>query len=156
MAHRTTPKFRVVWPDGSVRHLRSAARLVRDEQGQPRRFVGVSWDVTETRQLAADLAFRASRPLDRTDHRLEFDRVLESALRGATSGIPRLCCSSTWTSSKIVNDTCGHAVGDRLLCEIAGLLRSCLGDQDVLARMGGDEFAVMLPADPAKRASSHS
>lgn len=139
-------EFRVVWPDGSVRHLRSAARLVHDEQGQPRRFVGVSWDVTETRQLAADLAFRASHdPLTGLINRLEFDRVLESALRGATSGIPATLLFIDLDQFKIVNDTCGHAVGDRLLCEIAGLLRSCLGDQDVLARMGGDEFAVMLP-----------
>ena len=47
---------------------------------------------------------------------------------------------------KVVNDTCGHAEGDRLLCEIAAAILSCLGSNDLFARIGGDEFAVLLPS----------
>jgi two-component system sensor histidine kinase/response regulator len=46
--------FRVIWLDGSVHHLRAAARVIRDAQGQPLKMVGVSWDVTEQMQLAAE------------------------------------------------------------------------------------------------------
>ncbi len=48
-------EFRVVWPDGSLHHLRSGARVNFDPDGRVLRMVGVSWDVTEARALAADL-----------------------------------------------------------------------------------------------------
>jgi two-component system, sensor histidine kinase and response regulator len=42
-------EFRIIWPDGSVHHLRGTARVQRDDQGQPLRMVGVNFDVTEQR-----------------------------------------------------------------------------------------------------------
>jgi len=48
---------------------------------------------------------------------------------------------------KIINDTCGHQAGDRLLIEITALMRRLLPRDDVLARIGGDEFAIITRAD---------
>ncbi len=55
---------------------------------------------------------------------------------------------------KFVNDSLGHAVGDRLLVEVAGVLAGCLGEDDVLGRFGGDEFvALMDDGDHGRRAA---
>lgn len=48
---------------------------------------------------------------------------------------------------KDVNDRFGHAAGDELLCAISGRLRSCLGRDDTLARIGGDEFAILIAGE---------
>ncbi|MCT7995395.1 sensor domain-containing protein [Laspinema olomoucense] len=46
---------------------------------------------------------------------------------------------------KTINDTLGHAIGDKLLQGVAGRLKATLGDQDIIARWGGDEFTIILP-----------
>ncbi|MDP6953485.1 MAG: diguanylate cyclase, partial [Alphaproteobacteria bacterium] len=56
---------------------------------------------------------------------------------------------------KTVNDTLGHAVGDRLLCEVAARLSACLPADGFVARIGGDEFAVIHPdIEEAEQASA--
>jgi PAS domain S-box-containing protein len=57
-------EFRVVWPDGSLRYLRNLGRLVRDDQGRPLRFVGVTMDVTAARRAQED-ARRLNAELER-------------------------------------------------------------------------------------------
>ena len=49
-------EFRVVWPDGSLHSIRATAQVTRDAKGHALRMIGVNWDVTEARQLTAELA----------------------------------------------------------------------------------------------------
>lgn len=46
---------------------------------------------------------------------------------------------------KIINDTCGHAAGDRMLAQLSHLLEAAMDEDDIFARLGGDEFAVLMP-----------
>jgi PAS domain S-box-containing protein len=62
---RFDTEFRVIWADGSVHHIRACAHLVRDAKGQPVRFVGINWDVTESRRLTAERDEERRRLADR-------------------------------------------------------------------------------------------
>jgi len=53
---------------------------------------------------------------------------------------------------KKVNDAFGHATGDQVLMEIAGVIKSCLRDTDLAARLGGEEFGILLPETPMEGA----
>ena len=76
--------------------------------------------------------------LTRLPNRKPFFRALNSALHGAV-----LYCDLD--DFKPVNDRFGHAAGDALLREVADRLRSCVRGADLVARIGGDEFAILCP-----------
>lgn len=54
---------------------------------------------------------------------------------------------------KIVNDTCGHEAGDQLLRHLSYIMKESLRNSDIIARVGGDEFAVFLPCTDVKQAT---
>ncbi len=54
-----TTEFRIIWDDGTVRHIQAAGKMTRDPTGHTVRLIGTNWDVTEARELAAELARRA-------------------------------------------------------------------------------------------------
>ncbi len=56
---------------------------------------------------------------------------------------------------KPINDSLGHAAGDRMLKEVALRLSACVGDEDTVARMGGDEFTLLLHAQASREAALH-
>ena len=270
-------EFRIVWADGSIHHLRAAARITRNAQGQPLRMVGVNWDVSALRRLGHELAEQhellrvtlqsigdavvttdaqgrvrwlnpvaerltgwpldaaAGQPLEqvyrvlhedtrapadnpvalclaeevvagpaaytmlvsrqgdefgiestaapirsagghilgavlvfrdetekrrlsgemrhRATHdtltglvnRAEFESRLRAVLgKAQNSGSENALMYIDLDQFKLVNDACGHAVGDQLLQQVTKLLQDTVRAGDTLARLGGDEFAVIL------------
>ena len=78
-------------------------------------------------------------------NRREFEARLERALQSAREhGQVHALCFLDLDQFKIVNDTCGHNAGDELLRQIAHQLRQRIRERDTLARIGGDEFTVLL------------
>ena len=86
-------------------------------------------------------------------NRREFERRLGTALASARqNGLHHIVCYIDLTQFNVVNNTFGYDGGDRLLAEIAELFDSQLGDRGVLARIGGDEFGMLLEECTTKEA----
>lgn len=109
-------------------------------------------DVTLSRHKEQEIAHRAMHDaLTGLVNRDEFDRQLQWALEAAAADgtAPADCVLFLDLDHfKVVNDTCGHAAGDQLLKDMAALLRKSVRAKDVVARMGGDEFAILLRSCP--------
>ena len=113
-------------------------------------------DVTEMRGLTREMSFQASNDsLTELVYRSEIERRSENELMTTSGeGTGHVVCYLDLDRFKVVNDTCGHMVGDNLLREIASLLKDKVRDSDTVARVGGDEFAMLLwgcPLDKARQ-----
>ena len=134
------------------------ATPIHDDLGDVAGMVLVFRDVTEIRALARELTYHASHdPLTGLYNRREFERHLQAALLDArASGIEYALCYLDLDMFKVVNDTCGHVAGDELLKQISLMFRLRLRKEDILARVGGDEFAILLRRCSLERAAEIS
>jgi len=106
--------------------------------------------VAELEQMRAALAASVLRDsLTNVYNRLYYMQQLErEVLQAQRSGAPLSLLMLDVDHFKRVNDAHGHLVGDRVLQQIAAACSACLRPYDVLARIGGEEFALLLPGTP--------
>lgn len=116
------------------------------QEGEHIGFVLVIQDVTESRRLLRQLSYSASHDaLTGLPNRSSFESQLKGLLKLLPGGYQsHALVMLDLDFFKAVNDSAGHAAGDALLHEIAGLMRSLLRPSDILARLGGDEFGFIL------------
>jgi diguanylate cyclase (GGDEF)-like protein len=118
-------------------------------------WVSTHCDVTELHSAESELTHLAYHdPLTGVPNRNYLHQRLGEAFEqiGRTDGFAVLCLDLD--GFKLINDTLGHSAGDRLLIEVARRLRSAIGPEDVLGRMGGDEFALVTPGGTADEAKA--
>jgi diguanylate cyclase (GGDEF)-like protein/PAS domain S-box-containing protein len=146
----------LVSSDGKEYSVRDSAAPIHDRNGAPLGVVLVFKDVTQLRGMEREMIYLASHdPLTGLINRREFEVRLKRAIRGARGERRHhVLLYLDLDEFKVVNDTCGHLVGDEMLKQITALLRSRVRRSDVLARLGGDEFGVLLedcPLDHARQ-----
>lgn len=121
--------------------------LVRDADGEPAYQVAMLEDVTERHALQSRLEFQAYHdPLTTLYNRALFTERLERVFAETPAGSDRRVgvCFLDLDGFKAVNDSLGHDVGDQMLQTVARRIARCATDGELVARMGGDEFVVLV------------
>lgn len=131
--------------NGEIIWTHLTVSLVRDEAGAPAYQVAMLEDVTERQRLQSSLEYLAYHdPLTRLPNRALFsDRLAQVFAEPAADRRIGLCFLDL-DGFKRVNDSQGHDVGDQLLVAVADRLARCCGPGHLVARMGGDEFVILV------------
>jgi diguanylate cyclase (GGDEF)-like protein len=134
--------------------VEASAAPIRDAQASILGAVLVFHDVSEQRRLNREMRYRASHDeLTNLVNRGEFESRLKRSLAKAHDGDDEYSLLYIDLDEfKLVNDACGHVVGDEFLRQVTSLLKSCVRVHDTLARLGGDEFGVILEHCPVSQA----
>ena len=168
-------EFQMRRKDGSALWVSESAHAVRDDEGRILYYEGITENITERKQVEEELRL-AKEGLESTN--LELQQSLErEQLLASTDGLtglynrrhffelaarefqaavryrrPLTFLMFDMDDFKQVNDTLGHAVGDKLLVMVAQTAVAQVRGPDVVARYGGDEFIVLLPNASAQQA----
>ncbi|MGW2783054.1 putative bifunctional diguanylate cyclase/phosphodiesterase [Streptomyces populi] len=139
-------------PDGTALWTNLTVSLLRDADGEPQYQLALMEDTTERRLLNLRLRYEATHDaLTGLPNRTLFFERLEKAL-AAGEGQRFGLCYLDLDGFKTINDSLGHAAGDRLLVEVADRLQSCAtAPGEMVARLGGDEFVALTTGPDTER-----
>jgi diguanylate cyclase (GGDEF)-like protein/PAS domain S-box-containing protein len=141
-------EFRFVLKDGSIRYMESDGRAIRDAEGNVSKVVVVSRDITDQKRLEAELReMAATDMLTGLPNRRHFLAQLEQEM-ARVSRVSEHHASVLMIDVdhfKQVNDSFGHSTGDHALRHLASLMKQSLRKIDTPGRLGGEEFAAILP-----------
>jgi len=134
----------VAYPDGSKVTLETLKTPFYNPQGEVVGLIGISRDISGRKQKEEEILYLNYHDVltdlynrtffDEEMKRLDIEAMLPSSIIiGDINGL------------KLINDVFGHAEGDKLLIEIANILKRCCNAGEIIARTGGDEFSILLP-----------
>ena len=144
--------------DGSQFWVELNIQPIYDANGLPGGWMSVQRDISEQKSVAERMAYQATHDaLTGLPNRTLFDRRLADAVATAKATDAQVgILFFDVDRFKQINDTLGHPVGDKLLQQVASRLSSRLHRHDTVARMGGDEFTVLMPNVPSPEVAAET
>jgi len=132
--------------DGSRFPVHLSVSALRDENDVIRGFIGIAYDISEEKRAKEYIRHIALHDVltGLPNRALLDDRIMVAIEQQHRSNIPFALGMMDIDRFKHINDSMGHHIGDRLLKEFVERVSSCLRPTDTLARMGGDEFVLLL------------
>ncbi len=132
--------------DGTEFPARITINIIKDKEGNPVNYISIFSDITNLKKSQERLDYLAHHdPLTELPNRLLFNARLEHALKHASRKNSKLALLFLDLDRfKLINDGCGHKVGDELLKAVGERLAGTVRMDDAVARIGGDEFTMLV------------
>jgi diguanylate cyclase (GGDEF)-like protein/PAS domain S-box-containing protein len=144
---RYQAEYRTIGLDGSQRWIAARGKVLYDPQGRPARLIGTTMDISERKRTEKQIQLAAQHDnLTGLPNRALLAEYCSHILAmAARSGEPGALLFIDLDRFKPINDLYGHDAGDKVLQEVARRLLACTRKGDIVSRLGGDEFIVVLP-----------
>ncbi len=147
-------EHKAIRKDGKGALAEISISLMRDSEGKPAGFRGVSRDITERKRIEERIKYLATHDaLTGLPNRTMFSQLLKHAIESAHRHERQFAVLFIDLDRfKNINDTLGHEAGDQLLQEVATRFKQALRASDIIARLGGDEFVLLIEeiSDPSQ------
>ncbi len=136
----------ILRPDGTVRHISNEGEVIGDDTRHPLRLLATLLDITERKQTQKQLRHMATHDVltGLPTRKLCIDRLNGAMAMARRQNSKAAVLFVDLDGFKNINDKFGHDVGDQVLRTVATRISSCLREIDTVARIGGDEFIVVL------------
>lgn len=140
-----SPNIELASFDGSKYNITTALSPIMGESNNVNGMVITFHDITRSSELMRQIKHQATHDaLTGLLNRREFERKVKQALSLYERNTNHAFCIVDLDRFKMVNDACGHQAGDELLRQLSELMKAAMRKGDLIARIGGDEFAIFL------------
>ena len=148
--------YKVKQPNNELKIFQLNGKPIYDKNNQYIGYRGIKREITKEYNLSETIAYQASYDfltglLNRQEFISHLKNLVDETLHSQVSSV---LCYLDLDRFKLVNDTAGHLVGDSLLREVTNLISSCLREGDILGRLGGDEFGLLLKGASVSKAQN--